>query len=63
MEENRTNPRLFFKQTKELKMGYTTKTVIMTDENGTFITEKEIIKQFGKIFRDSTHKHHNFIRK
>jgi len=51
IEDNRTNPKLFFKQTKKLKTGYNPRTEIMKEENGELVTEgEEIAKQFGKVF-------------
>ena len=53
IEDNRTNPKLFFKQTKELKTGYNPRTEIMKEENGELVTEgEEIAKQFGKVFEE-----------
>lgn len=43
IEKNSTNPRLFFKQTKEQKIGYIPRTEIMRDENGTLVTYGEEI--------------------
>jgi len=43
IENNRTNSRLFFKQTKKLKMGYIPRIEIMKEENGTLVTDGEEI--------------------
>ncbi|KAL4152688.1 hypothetical protein QTP88_000521 [Uroleucon formosanum] len=66
IEDNRTNPKLFFKQTKELKTGYNPRTEIMKEENGELVTEgEEIAKQFGKVFEEllnpQTHQDHTQI--
>ncbi|KAL4153259.1 hypothetical protein QTP88_001103 [Uroleucon formosanum] len=66
IEDNRTNPKLFFKQTKELKTGYNPRTEIMKEENGELVTEgEEIAKQFGKVFEEllnpRTHQDHTQI--
>ncbi|KAL4141659.1 hypothetical protein QTP88_004260 [Uroleucon formosanum] len=66
IEDNRTNPRLFFKQTKELKTGYNPRTEIMKEENGELVTGEKIAKQFGKMFEEllnpQTHQDHTQIK-
>jgi len=58
IEKNSTNPRLFFNQTKEQKMGYIPKTEIMIDEKGALVTDgEEIVKQFGNHFNELLNPH------